>query len=836
MAVNMHMRSRAGAPPPTGYWAARLLERQEAERALRDDYVELREAVARQAAELRAVRAAINAAAVSVPGAREEAEGQALAEAAERLDRHETQLAQRTEALGTEITETRPVRERLESQAADIRALREAVSRVCASAAAVAPAEIAAAVEAARGDLDGWARRRVDELIGAAIEVRAGDVVERRVTDAVERRLAERLPGQLAAQATDGARDEARLRETLERDLRAHVAELLREGLEAERTLREERRARREKELDEQLARRLQIRLEGELRVRVEEHRARTGAEMAVRLAEAARSARAEIAREREALGAGFETRVETALAQVRTEYQKAADDMRARLERRDADVEALRAELEREIAERGRAHRALGATLEQENRGRTRGIADLAAAQAALEARLAASAPASDPALAAEIARVAEQLRRERGARRRLAAAVRDLVARAAARPGEPAGVVAPGSNPSPDRRRARSRLVAAIRRAVRIHADRVAGVADLLLDTGLTPGQRRWLGVIKGSAAAILEALGCRTAAEDRRPRPAPFAVWDGVRDVLEPLGARARARGVRLSCHMATDVPEVLVGDGPGLLHVLTNVVENAVRFTDAGEVTVSIGLASRTPARVVLLVGVSDSGCGIPAPQQRRLFALLASERELGRRRPEARGLGLPVAASVVRAMGGRFWFESEPDHGSSVRFTVPLDVGGEDEAHREDPEGRAAPRPARTASPRAGRVLLAEPDPASRLETARALEELGYDVVAVEDGQQAIAAVANRRLDAAVLTLRMPRLDAFETAAGIWTRAEDVAARLPIVAVGVRVSPSDRERARAAGIDAVVERTQGARAVADALGAVMGTRGLSIGAA
>jgi CheY-like chemotaxis protein len=358
---------------------------------------------------------------------------------------------------------------------------------------------------------------------------------------------------------------------------------------------------------------------------------------------------------------------------------------------------------------------------------------------------------------------------------------------------------------------------------------------MADLLLDTGITPGQRRWLGVIKGSAAALLEALGRRAASEDRRPQPAPFAVWDGVRDVLEPLGARARARGVRLSCHMATEVPEVLVGDGPGLLHVLTNVVENAVRFTDAGDVTVSIGLASRTPADVVLLVGVTDSGRGISARQQRHLFARLSSERDLGRRRPEAHGLGLPVAASIVRAMGGRLWFESEPDAGSCVRFTVPLDVGGEDDAHREDPQGRTVPRSGRTVSPRTGYVLLAEPDPQSRLQTARALEELGYDVVAVEDGQQAIAAVANRRVDAAVLTLRMPRLDAFETTASIRTRAEDAAARLPIVAVGARVSPADRERARAAGIDAVVERTHGAGAIADALTAVMGTRSLSGGA-
>jgi len=246
------------------------------------------------------------------------------------------------------------------------------------------------------------------------------------------------------------------------------------------------------------------------------------------------------------------------------------------------------------------------------------------------------------------------------------------------------------------------------------------------------------------------------------------------------------------------------------------VLFNLADNAIRFTREGEVTVRIDAASWTPGRVVLLATVADSGTGIDETHQQRVFDLLARGDDLLAEPAATGGIGLAVAAHLVRAMGGRIWFESEPDMGSTFYFTTPLAA--------RDAAGAVAARPT-NGTPHAPRVtsgdptkpcvLVADDTPEDQALAARVLEAHGYRVVAVRDGREALAALDEEAVDLTLTDLRMPRMDGFELAAAIRTAESDSTAgrgTIPIVALGIGAGgAADRERCAAVGIDRCVTK-------------------------
>jgi signal transduction histidine kinase len=705
-------------PAPSGYWGARLLERREAERALRDDFADLQEDLRRQTVDIAALRHALDALGRgSAPGPVDV--GPAPAPAVPAL------------VLGLASGETR-------------------------------------ATECAERDrlaaLEGRASALVVEVerLGGAL---AHEAAARGQAERARRHDLDRFDGRIAA-AIDGARLESAL-DAMRRDL--------------ERVVQSE-----------------SARIHGD----------------------AVAGLREQI---RGDLGA----------------WREALDEMRGHVARQATEIAVLRDTLVDERQERGVAI----AGFDHAHADLDRRLAVQEQRLAAQERRLAAHQPewfetarANDERarrehgeLASRVERITDALARETTERKRLEAAfvaieeryARQMPAAAAPPPRrDPEGASAAIEAPAGRRRERAARrrgIGSEIRRAVRIAIDRIAGSAGLALETDLQPAQRRYLATVEAAADGALGVL--RRGPHDPAAAAAPvtlrmFDLWQSIECVVEPLGARARRKGVKLSVHVAHAVPARVGGDPTALEHVVANILENAIEHTDAGEVSLSIRETARTEESVVLLFATTDSGCGIPPARQAALFDGLGSPHALGVRGLALDGIGLLVAADLVRALGGHLWLESEPGQGTSVRFAIPFRLAVDDSgmvlgAPFDDDADRTPVWDAAGGVPL--RVLVADGDPIARAETAAMLERLGHVVVTVEDGERVLARMALDRFDAVVMASRMPRLDAFEAAASIRARAHDGAPREPLVVLMDRLGPGDRERVAAVGIDAAVVR-------------------------
>ena len=362
---------------------------------------------------------------------------------------------------------------------------------------------------------------------------------------------------------------------------------------------------------------------------------------------------------------------------------------------------------------------------------------------------------------------------------------------------------------------------LVAKVRREICVPLNGIICMTDLALDTDLTDGQRDYLERVKSQAEAVLAAVSGRQGPRDGDvPRCDPeriaFGLREHLRDTLKPLLLRAHQKGLELTCHIAPKVPNGVFGDPACLRQVLVNLVANAIKFTDSGEVSVCVDTASQTTTDAVLLVTVTDGGDGIPAAQQGAVFDALAGGREGIPGADAGTGLGLAVSSELVRVMGGRIWFESDADHGTSIRFTMRLGLQDESESRPawalRDASRGVASRGAR--SRRLGThevVLLAEDDPSDRAVLKRLLEDRGYAAITVEDGRGVLAAMQNDSFDLVLMDLRMPGMDAFEAAAAIRSLEGDSGVQTPIVVLARDATEGDRQRCLAVGIDAWVTK-------------------------
>lgn len=293
---------------------------------------------------------------------------------------------------------------------------------------------------------------------------------------------------------------------------------------------------------------------------------------------------------------------------------------------------------------------------------------------------------------------------------------------------------------------------------------------------------------------------------------PAAIPFPFRETLRRVLQPFGDDVRQNRLELSYHVAPQMPDDVVGDPDRIHELLTILVGNAIRFTREGEITVCVVPVGQTRADLVLLGSVADSGVGLTPEHQRTAFNALARGGEMARP-TSGETHGLPMASHLVRSMGGRLWFESEVDQGSTFRFTLRLrllrrDDGGSGRTGRHRAESG---RVARAVDVTSVSVLLADDTPADCGSVIRVLEGGGHRIVVVPDGRQAVAAAEEETFDVALVNLRMPRMDGFECAAVIRTKEGPRGEHLPIIGISGTPVLGDAERCAVVGIDACVRK-------------------------
>ena len=241
------------------------------------------------------------------------------------------------------------------------------------------------------------------------------------------------------------------------------------------------------------------------------------------------------------------------------------------------------------------------------------------------------------------------------------------------------------------------------------------------------------------------------------------------------------------------------------------MLTNLIGNAIKFTEHGDVKLIVDVDSRTDSEAVLRFSVSDTGIGIPAERQQAIFKPFIQADDSTMRKYGGTGLGLTISASLAAAMGGRVWLESEVGTGSTFHFTVRFSV------QKEAPAPVPGVPPPSLREGREGlRILLAEDNRVNQMVAARLLQKRGHTVVVVESGREAIAALdagPAGAFDLVLMDVQMPDMDGLE-ATGIIRRREETASpagHVPIIAMRAHAMTGDRERCLAAGMDGYVSK-------------------------
>lgn len=353
---------------------------------------------------------------------------------------------------------------------------------------------------------------------------------------------------------------------------------------------------------------------------------------------------------------------------------------------------------------------------------------------------------------------------------------------------------------------------FLASMSHEIRTPINAIIGIADLLAKTPLSPEQNKYVQVFRRAGDNLLNLINdildlSKVEASQLELERTGFSLSDLLEKVREMVAVRAQEKGLSLLFEIAAEVPGNLIGDPTRLRQVLLNLVGNAIKFTESGEVSLHVTPDADAAIPGALRFTIADTGIGIPAEKLGAVFERFTQADSSTTRKYGGSGLGLTISKRLVELMGGRIGVESSVGRGSVFSFAVPLEIWSGPTRGTAVPVGASpeAPLPAL-------RILLVEDSPDNRLITVAFLEETPYRVEIAENGAIACEKFFAENYDLVLMDRQMPIMDGLTATRAI--REWEVANQrppTPIIALTASALRGDREKCMAAGCTAYLTK-------------------------